>query len=352
MKFFSNEAKDDSGYDREHSDVVTSDPVAVPQQRAGSPWSDAPGGSTDTDTDAARTDTDTDAARTDTEDDELAERERRDGTDEAFSPDDAHTTTTYGPDGSVATTSEEEDEESDTAEGDAEEAAIKDEGAFDGPEAVDPATGEPLDEPGEPDGDEPESRRDVVDADAPASPESELEAETEARADAVDALDAPTDGKHAADDTTDDPSDDTTPPDEGDEPDIRRDVVDTEPAADEIDGAPVAVEPAPVPVAVGATTEDAPAAATPGSVPAPALDRLFADGDSFAERFREIQLRFVDSPKEATADAAALVGEAVDKLTAALTAQKESLGGDSDDTEQLRVQLRSYRDLLNRLSAL
>jgi len=101
-----------------------------------------------------------------------------------------------------------------------------------------------------------------------------------------------------------------------------------------------------------AVAEETPVAAAPGSAPAPALDRLFTDGDSFAERFRDIQLRFVDSPKEATADAAALVGEAVDKLTSALQAQKDSLGGDSDDTEQLRVQLRSYRDLLNRLSAL
>jgi hypothetical protein len=105
----------------------------------------------------------------------------------------------------------------------------------------------------------------------------------------------------------------------------------------------VAIVPEPVPVA---------AASTPGGAPAPALDRLFADSDSFADRFRDIQLRFVDSPKEATADAAALVNEAVDKLTDALRAQKDALGGDSDDTEQLRVQLRSYRDLLNRLSAL
>ena len=36
----------------------------------------------------------------------------------------------------------------------------------------------------------------------------------------------------------------------------------------------------------------------------------------------------MDTLKEATADAAALVGEAVDKLTSALRAQKDSLGGD------------------------
>ena len=37
MKFFSNEAKENTDDDRDRGDVVTSDPVAVPQQRAGSP---------------------------------------------------------------------------------------------------------------------------------------------------------------------------------------------------------------------------------------------------------------------------------------------------------------------------
>jgi len=305
MKFFSNDAKENSDepYGRDHSDVVTSDPVAVPQQRAGSPWSDAPAttetdapGSTspeasstvDADTD---TDTDTEAG---SPDDELADRERRDGTDEdqtedgeepASRRDETDTLTTYHPDGTVET----EDRSDESVEA----AAVTDEGTFDSPRAVEPATGEPL---------------------TSSSDESDKSDET---------------------DESDEPPS---------EPASRRDVEEV-PAA-------VTDETATDRAEAQAESVETPVAAAPGSVAAPALDRLFADGDSFAERFREIQLRFVDSPKEATADAAALVGEAVDKLTGALKAQKDALGGDSEDTEQLRVQLRSYRDLLNRLSVL
>ena len=69
MKFFSNETdkettddQDRAEADRVHTDVDPDAPAAIPQQRAGSPWSDAPGSA------------DADA--------ELAERERRDGTDD------------------------------------------------------------------------------------------------------------------------------------------------------------------------------------------------------------------------------------------------------------------------------
>jgi hypothetical protein len=291
MKFFSNDAKENSDepYGRDHGDVVTSDPVAVPQQRAGSPWSDAPADASTTDdvsrsdvssADASTTDASTTGDEAGSPEDELAEQQPRDETDEepAGRRDETATVTTYHPDGTVESQ-------------DGEDGAVRDEDTFASPQAVETATGEtlgaesdePADEPDEPESD-PALRRDV--AEAPAEP------------------------------------DDT------------------------------AAEEAPVAAATAAAAAEAAAPAAPGSVSAAPLDRLFSDGDSFAERFREIQLRFVDSPKEATADAAALVGEAVDKLTSALQAQKDTLGGDSDDTEQLRVQLRSYRDLLNRLSAL
>ena len=66
-----------------------------------------------------------------------------------------------------------------------------------------------------------------------------------------------------------------------------------------------------------------------------------------------MQLRFVDSPKEATSEAAQLVDEAVDKLTASLKSQKNALTGDhGEDTEKLRVELRGYRDILNRILSL
>jgi hypothetical protein len=322
MKFFSNDAKENSDdqYGRDHGDVVTSEPVAVPQQRAGSPWSDAPADASPS-ADGSRSDEDAAGSP----DDELAEQEPRDPTGEepADRRDETATVTTYHPDGTVETE-------------DREDSAVRDEGTFDSPQAVEPATGEPLSS--EPDSDpgtdvdtdsDPALRRDVADR-----PVEDQAIKDEGGFDSPQAVEP------ATGDPLETDSDDLDEPES--DPALRRDVAEA-PAEP---GDTVAEE---APVAVAAT---APAAsATPGSVPAAPLDRLFSDGDSFAERFREIQLRFVDSPKEATADAAALVGEAVDKLTSALQAQKDALGGDSDDTEQLRVQLRSYRDLLGRLSA-
>jgi hypothetical protein len=72
----------------------------------------------------------------------------------------------------------------------------------------------------------------------------------------------------------------------------------------------------------------------------------------FRDRWREVQLRFVDDPRGAAAEAQSLAEEAVDALIAALTAQKNDLGGwqatEAADTEQLRVVVRRYRDFLDR----
>jgi hypothetical protein len=294
MKFFSNDAKEntdgpdyDGPDDRDRTDVVTSDPVAVPQQRAGSPWTDAPAGDT-TDTSAESVSvSETDPVTDNDPDAELSEQERRDGTDEDVTATDDRLEAPAQPDDSYNSEAEglhrAEDDYRDEPVTDETDDTLKDEGTFDSPEAVEPATGEPLDD-----------------------------------ADAED--------------------------------------------KDEVNGTPLAVEPEPVPLpslepvdvpVVAAVPVPVETASTPGSTPAPALDKLFADGDDYADRFRDIQLRFVDSPKEATTEAAALVGEAVDKLTAALTAQRDALsGGDTEDTEKLRVELRGYRDLLNRLRAL
>jgi hypothetical protein len=80
-------------------------------------------------------------------------------------------------------------------------------------------------------------------------------------------------------------------------------------------------------------------------------------GTDLVERYRgqwrELQLRFVNDPHAAPGEAAGLVEEAVQSLTDAITAQKQTLDGwqsaDSDDTEVLRVAMRRYRDLLDRL---
>jgi hypothetical protein len=73
----------------------------------------------------------------------------------------------------------------------------------------------------------------------------------------------------------------------------------------------------------------------------------------FRDRWREVQLRFVDDPPGATADAHRLVEESVEALTAALAKQRDDLGGwqrdGATDTEQLRVVVRRHRDFLDRL---
>jgi hypothetical protein len=87
----------------------------------------------------------------------------------------------------------------------------------------------------------------------------------------------------------------------------------------------------------------------------PTVGPLFADHDAhgFRDRWRDVQLRFVDDPKAAADEAATLVEQAVDALTANLRQQHRSLGAVAEaDTEQLRVRLRGYRDFLDRLLAL
>jgi hypothetical protein len=134
-------------------------------------------------------------------------------------------------------------------------------------------------------------------------------------------------------------------------------------------GQPLAGQPVPAAVSVdslngGTGTGDEAAnvpseESLPGTVPPPELGPLFADTDAhaFRERWRDVQLRFVDDPKAAADEAATLVDEAVDALAASLRSQKDQLTGAAandmaGDTEQLRVRIRSYRDFLDRLLGL
>ncbi|MFF5084317.1 hypothetical protein ACFY36_45350 [Actinoplanes sp. NPDC000266] len=265
MKFFSNEKENEAEYahdDPERTQHVASEPVTVPPQRAGSPWSDRPGDA------PAATPVDLDD-----------ERERRDSG------------TTYGSDEAATT------ERIDTNQA----AAIRDDGGFDSPTAVEPETGKPLD----------------------ADPASEVDLPLDSDSDS---------DRRASDDRAAD-RDDSRPAD-----------------AVKDDGtfdSPTAVEPE-----SGEPLDAAPAAAAAPAASQPSADRLLPDGDAFTERFRDIQLRFVDDPKDATAEASRLVEEVVDKLTSTLKSQRDALGGNADDTEKLRVELRGYRDILNRLLSL
>ncbi|SCG14519.1 hypothetical protein GA0070610_0724 [Micromonospora echinofusca] len=96
---------------------------------------------------------------------------------------------------------------------------------------------------------------------------------------------------------------------------------------------------------------DRPAGATVAAEPASLFDPAMAQG--FRDRWRDVQLRFVDDPRAAAGEAQSLVDEAIQALSSALSAQKNKLGGwqdaGSSDTEQLRMAVRHYRDFLDRV---
>jgi hypothetical protein len=96
----------------------------------------------------------------------------------------------------------------------------------------------------------------------------------------------------------------------------------------------------------------------PGSVEPAPIAAFWNDGDAegIRERWRELQLRFIDDPESVTGEAERLVEEAVASLTGALNRAKQELGdwrdGQGNDTERLRAAVRSYRDFLDRLLGL
>ncbi|MFI5836359.1 hypothetical protein ACIA5A_22050 [Micromonospora sp. NPDC051300] len=93
---------------------------------------------------------------------------------------------------------------------------------------------------------------------------------------------------------------------------------------------------------------------TPGAVPDDAATLFAPDAaQGFRDRWRDVQLRFVDDPKAAVGEAESLVEEAIEALSTALREQRSKLGtwqeSGSSDTEQLRVAVRGYRDFLDRV---
>ncbi|TYB59534.1 hypothetical protein FXF51_34250 [Nonomuraea sp. PA05] len=105
--------------------------------------------------------------------------------------------------------------------------------------------------------------------------------------------------------------------------------------------------------------EPDPAHAAPGSHAAPDDIVLFdQDPAEVQARWRDLQSSFVDDPGEAVQRADGLVSEVVDSLTSTLSSRTNALRdrwketGSSADTEQLRLALRDYRTVLERLLAL
>jgi hypothetical protein len=84
----------------------------------------------------------------------------------------------------------------------------------------------------------------------------------------------------------------------------------------------------------------------------PLLDQ--PETDSFTTRWREIQVDFVDRPRESVEQADALVAELMQRLAASFAHERSRLeqqwdGGDDVSTEDLRVALTRYRSFFDRL---
>jgi hypothetical protein len=93
---------------------------------------------------------------------------------------------------------------------------------------------------------------------------------------------------------------------------------------------------------------------TLGDMPAMPPLGLWSDGyaQGVRERWRELQLRFIDDPHSVANDAERVVEETVAALTASLNAFKADLDAwrsGPGDTEQLRAAVHRYRDFLDRL---
>jgi hypothetical protein len=114
-----------------------------------------------------------------------------------------------------------------------------------------------------------------------------------------------------------------------------------------------------------ATRRDEVPAATPGLLPQADLPDGGAlltgpAAEELRQRWHEIQHEFVDDPRHAVDDAAQLVSLAADRFTSMLRDRVDSLGErgpDKDktdgeaDTEELRVLMRNYHELLDRMLA-
>lgn len=99
------------------------------------------------------------------------------------------------------------------------------------------------------------------------------------------------------------------------------------------------------------------------SVGAPAaVDPLWPDAEvaRFEGRWREVQLGFVDDPRQAADEARSLLDEVVDRLTQAIGDRRRELdtwrdgnghGNANDDTESMLAAVRRYRRLMDQLLA-
>lgn len=86
--------------------------------------------------------------------------------------------------------------------------------------------------------------------------------------------------------------------------------------------------------------------------PEPLLDD--EETESFQARWREIQVRFVDVPRDSVKEADGLVAELMQRLAGSFSEERNRLEGEWErgsevSTEELRVALKHYRSFFNRL---
>ena len=80
------------------------------------------------------------------------------------------------------------------------------------------------------------------------------------------------------------------------------------------------------------------------------------DAEGLMSRWQQIQVRFVDDPRDAVSDADGLVAELIDRLTRGFADERADLEGRWEQgsevsTEDLRVALQRYRSFFQRLLA-
>jgi hypothetical protein len=122
---------------------------------------------------------------------------------------------------------------------------------------------------------------------------------------------------------------------------------DDEAARDEVAEAPIARDPASDETSGNSRREDG-----GGDTREPLLDA--PEASSFTERWREVQVDFVDRPRESVEQADALVAELMQRLASGFADERGRLerqwdGGDDVSTEDLRVALTRYRSFFDRL---
>ena len=107
--------------------------------------------------------------------------------------------------------------------------------------------------------------------------------------------------------------------------------------------------------AASATSSDTSVATTSQGEDSEGRERLVSPdrAESYGSRWDKVKGEFVDEPRQAVADADALVGELLDELQSLFTEQRQgierNLENDEASTEDMRLALRRYRSFFDRL---